>query len=66
MLLKKPQEVGWVEAGGIPENWMTGELSFSMAHLGLCLKLAYQALFLEGGMQKGQNVLIHAVGTYLQ
>lgn len=25
MLLKKPEEVGWVEAGGIPENWMTGD-----------------------------------------
>jgi hypothetical protein len=27
MLLKKPKEVGWVEAGGIPENWMTGKLT---------------------------------------
>lgn len=24
MLLPKPKEVGWDEAGGIPENWMTG------------------------------------------
>ncbi|KAK1924033.1 hypothetical protein DB88DRAFT_488907 [Papiliotrema laurentii] len=44
MLLHKPKSLGWAEAGGIPENWMT----------------AYQALFLEGGLQKGQNVLIHA------
>lgn len=27
MLLKKPKEVGWEEAGGIPENWMTGKSS---------------------------------------
>ena len=24
MLLHKPKEVGWVEAAGLPENWMTG------------------------------------------
>ncbi|KAL7421992.1 hypothetical protein Q5752_003764 [Cryptotrichosporon argae] len=44
MLLPKPKELSWVVAGGIPENWLT----------------AYQALFLEGGMKKGDNVLIHA------
>lgn len=44
MVLHKPKEVGWVAAAGLPENWMT----------------AYQALFLEGGMKEGQNVLIHA------
>lgn len=25
MLLSKPHDLGWVEAAGIPENWMTGE-----------------------------------------
>ncbi|ORY26150.1 hypothetical protein BCR39DRAFT_541994 [Naematelia encephala] len=44
MLLHKPKEISWIEAAGFPENWMT----------------AYQALFLEGGMKKGSNVLIHA------
>lgn len=27
----------------------------------ISLMTAYQALFLEGGLKKGQNVLIHAV-----
>ena len=27
MLLHKPKEVGWVEAAGLPENWMTGALA---------------------------------------
>lgn len=44
MLLPKPKELSWVQAAALPENWMT----------------AYQALFLEGGMKKGSNVLIHA------
>ncbi|GFZ46841.1 hypothetical protein JCM24511_04061 [Saitozyma sp. JCM 24511] len=48
MLLTKPKELSWVQAAALPENWMTGELP------------AYQALFLEGGMKKGSNVLIHA------
>ncbi|KAK4684914.1 NADPH:quinone reductase, partial [Tremellales sp. Uapishka_1] len=44
MLLPKPSQLSWEEAAGLPENWMT----------------AFQALFLEGGMKEGQNVLIHA------
>lgn len=44
MIIHKPKEMSWAEAAGIPENWMT----------------AFQALFLEGGFEKGQNVLIHA------
>lgn len=44
MIIHKPPHLTPVQAAGVPENWMT----------------AYQALFLEGGMQKGENVLIHA------
>jgi NADPH:quinone reductase-like Zn-dependent oxidoreductase len=44
MIIRKPSRLSWVEAAGIPENWMT----------------AFQALFLEGGFKKGENVLVHA------
>ncbi|KAK8846513.1 hypothetical protein IAR55_005599 [Kwoniella newhampshirensis] len=44
MVLSKPKGLGWVEAAGIPEVWMT----------------ATQALLLEAPLKKGQNVLIHA------
>jgi len=33
-----------------------------LGHPEMVLIAAYQALFLEGGMKKGQNVLVHAVG----
>ncbi|RSH86759.1 uncharacterized protein EHS24_005031 [Apiotrichum porosum] len=46
MLIAKPKELSFVQAAALPENWMT----------------AYQALFLEGGFKKGQNVLVHARG----
>lgn len=45
MLLHKPPTLSFVEAAGVPENWLT----------------AFQALFLEGSFSKGENVLIHAV-----
>ena len=44
MIIHKPPHLTPVQAAGVPENWMT----------------AYQALFLEGGMKEGENVLIHA------
>ncbi|KAI5455555.1 hypothetical protein NCC49_000362 [Naganishia albida] len=44
MIIRKPEELSWIEAAGTPENWMT----------------AFQALFLEGNFKKGENVLIHA------
>ncbi|WWD21832.1 hypothetical protein CI109_106320 [Kwoniella shandongensis] len=44
MVLKKPHDLGWIEAAGVPEVWMT----------------ATQALLLEAPLKKGQNVLIHA------
>jgi len=44
MLLHKPSELSMVEAAAIPENWLT----------------AYQALFIEGTLRKGQNALVHA------
>ncbi|ORX35644.1 hypothetical protein BD324DRAFT_630987 [Kockovaella imperatae] len=44
MTLPKPSNLSWEEVGGMLETWLTG----------------YQALFLEGGMKKGANVLIHA------
>jgi putative PIG3 family NAD(P)H quinone oxidoreductase len=44
MIIRKPESLSWIEAAGIPENWMT----------------AFQALFLEGGFKKGENVLVHA------
>jgi NADPH:quinone reductase-like Zn-dependent oxidoreductase len=47
MIIRKPETLSWIEAAGIPENWMT----------------AFQALFLEGGFKKGENVLIHAVSV---
>ena len=48
MIIRKPESLSWIEAAGIPENWMT----------------AFQALFLEGGFKKGENVLVHAVSRY--
>ncbi|KAM0787681.1 hypothetical protein ACM66B_003744 [Microbotryomycetes sp. NB124-2] len=44
MLTKKPDDVSWVQAASIPENWLT----------------AYQALFLIADSQPGATVLIHA------
>ncbi|TXT07193.1 hypothetical protein VHUM_03363 [Vanrija humicola] len=44
MTLPKPKELSWQEAAGVPENWLT----------------AFQALFIEGNLKKGDNVLIHA------
>lgn len=44
MLVRKPARLSWVEAAGIPENFLT----------------AYQALVLVGEYQKGESVLIHA------
>lgn len=48
MIVPKPERLSWVEAAGVPENWLT----------------AFQALYLEGGLDprecKGKNVLIHA------
>jgi len=60
MLLHKPKEIGWVEAAGLPENWMTGMYGLQ-GERRADEDVAYQALFLEGGMKEGQNVLIHAV-----
>ncbi|KAL4882571.1 hypothetical protein BJY04DRAFT_186436 [Aspergillus karnatakaensis] len=44
MLIHKPKEIGWEEAAGIPETWIT----------------ATQALHLVGAFQKGNSVLWHA------
>ena len=49
MIIRKPESLSWIEAAGIPENWMT----------------AFQALFLEGGFKQGENVLVHAVSQKL-
>ncbi|KDQ16079.1 hypothetical protein BOTBODRAFT_31154 [Botryobasidium botryosum FD-172 SS1] len=44
MVMPKPENLSWVEAAGVPENWLT----------------AFQALILIAELQKGQDVLIHA------
>ncbi|KAJ1030484.1 hypothetical protein NDA16_001393 [Ustilago loliicola] len=44
MILEKPSELDWVQAAAIPENYLT----------------AFQALRTISGLQKGENVLIHA------
>ncbi|GAA6027352.1 hypothetical protein JCM8097_002619 [Rhodosporidiobolus ruineniae] len=44
MVTRKPDNVSWVQAAAVPENWLT----------------AYQALFLIADLQPGQSVLIHA------
>jgi NADPH:quinone reductase-like Zn-dependent oxidoreductase len=44
MTVRKPKEVSWIQAAAIPENWLT----------------AYQALFIEANLLKGQNALVHA------
>ncbi|KAL4803822.1 hypothetical protein BDV18DRAFT_144498 [Aspergillus unguis] len=44
MLIHKPKELGWEEAAGIPETWIT----------------ATQALHLVGAFQRGNSVLWHA------
>ncbi|KAI9480589.1 MAG: hypothetical protein EXX96DRAFT_563399 [Benjaminiella poitrasii] len=44
LTMHKPDSVSFEDAASIPETWFT----------------AYQALFLVGEMQKGQDVLIHA------
>ncbi|BGP16053.1 hypothetical protein JCM10213v2_004047 [Rhodosporidiobolus nylandii] len=44
MVTRKPENVSWVQAAAVPENWLT----------------AYQALFLIADLQPGQSVLIHA------
>ncbi|KAL8890272.1 MAG: hypothetical protein Q9215_002560 [Flavoplaca cf. flavocitrina] len=44
MLMRKPQELSWEEAAGVPETWIT----------------ATQALHLIGQLQPGQSILWHA------
>ncbi|GAC96702.1 hypothetical protein PHSY_004286 [Pseudozyma hubeiensis SY62] len=44
MILEKPSELDWVQAAAIPENYLT----------------AFQALRTICGLQKGEDVLIHA------
>ncbi|KAL9577335.1 MAG: hypothetical protein Q9203_007502, partial [Teloschistes exilis] len=44
MLMRKPEELSWEEAAGIPETWIT----------------ATQALYLIGGFTAGKSVLWHA------
>ncbi|KAI4230952.1 MAG: hypothetical protein LQ352_008421 [Teloschistes flavicans] len=44
MLMRKPEELSWEEAAGIPETWIT----------------ATQALYLIGGFAPGKTVLWHA------
>lgn len=44
MILEKPGELDWVQAAAIPENYLT----------------AFQALRTIGGLQRGEDVLIHA------
>ncbi|KEF58411.1 NADPH2:quinone reductase [Exophiala aquamarina CBS 119918] len=44
MLIRKPDELSWEEAAGIPETWLT----------------AIKALFVVGGYRTGQSVLWHA------
>lgn len=77
MVLEKPKELSWVEAAALPENWMTGQFHHHSHHLcsigphqllsplapvwSRLMMIAYQALVVEGGMKKGDNVLIHAV-----
>ncbi|KII84164.1 hypothetical protein PLICRDRAFT_179839 [Plicaturopsis crispa FD-325 SS-3] len=43
-ILKKPAALSWVEAAGIPENFLT----------------AFQAIVRYGEVQEGDNVLVHA------
>lgn len=43
-ILRKPTHLSWVEAAGIPENFLT----------------AFQALILCSELEKGDNVLVHA------
>ena len=59
MLLHKPQELGWVEASGILENWLTGE--YVLVESQLTRQIAYQAVFTEGQFKPGGNVLVHGV-----
>ena len=44
MLMRKPKELSWEECAGIPETWIT----------------ATQAVFLVGGLKKGETILWHA------
>lgn len=44
MLIRKPKELSWVQAAGVPEVWIT----------------ATQALYLVGGFEEGKSVLWHA------
>lgn len=44
MIVRKPKELSFITAAGIPEVWFT----------------AIQTSFLVGNLSKGQNVLIHA------
>ncbi|KAI4139583.1 MAG: hypothetical protein L6R39_006218 [Caloplaca ligustica] len=44
MLMRKPKELGWEEAAGIPETWMT----------------ATQAMYLIGEFAPGKTILWHA------
>jgi putative PIG3 family NAD(P)H quinone oxidoreductase len=47
LLVEIPQNLDFVQAGGIPEVFMT----------------AHDALFTQAGLQMGERVLIHAVGS---
>lgn len=47
LLVEIPQKLDFVQAGGIPEVFMT----------------AHDALFTQAGLQMGERVLIHAVGS---
>lgn len=47
MLVEIPDNLDFVQAGGIPEVFMT----------------AHDALFTQGGVQMGESVLIHAAGS---
>ncbi|KAL8696899.1 MAG: hypothetical protein Q9201_007418 [Fulgogasparrea decipioides] len=44
MLIRKPREMGWEEAAGVPETWIT----------------AIQAMYLIGGFTPGKSILWHA------
>ncbi|OAX40442.1 GroES-like protein, partial [Rhizopogon vinicolor AM-OR11-026] len=60
LLMKKPGHLSWVEAAGIPENYLTGDLMGAPLHCTLKSFLAYQALVKYGEVKKGDHVLVHA------
>ncbi|KAG6816994.1 hypothetical protein H0H87_000889 [Tephrocybe sp. NHM501043] len=51
-IIRKPNHLSWVEAASIPENFLTGKYSISIAS-GI-------ALVLCAGLKKGGSVLVHA------